>query len=436
MRTPPVLEKYFSDDEDSEEFVTSTEIVKTKEKIEKSGGLTSDDDGVIEEDFHFKRYGKRREHKYTETEMAEIRNSCSRTIVHDYGDYDMYHISNEERSRNDQLAAISMKLGRLKRIYRKVDEYIEAMRIVFEAWSMLEKVNYLHTREEFFQMVADGRIVSNRIIMPKLKGIDKYNMDIIINYISNPGLDASQLLPKKKERDYDSFYDDDCVEEDEAETMIRLLSKEEAEYIINGTAEKMEIGYIKDKYIKGYDKGKFGRKKKGKESKHDRHIREGLSQMLNKIQNGSHYKENGNSYAVTHSLFEPEKKEKSFWDELNFDGSWANEDDVRLFEIAANEEMMKQFSIKEKHLTYGDMELKRFFNVLEDNGVNVIELRKKINMVEEEDIHRKEKYARKEDKKLENSILQRITKLNRTPKFKKIVNKAEEALAKFREGEV
>jgi hypothetical protein len=235
MRTPPVLEKYFSDDEDSEEFVTSTEIVKTKEKIEKSGGLTSDDDGVIEEDFHFKRYGKRREHKYTETEMAEIRNSCSRTIVHDYGDYDMYHISNEERSRNDQLAAISMKLGRLKRIYRKVDEYIEAMRIVFEAWSMLEKVNYLHTREEFFQMVADGRIVSNRIIMPKLKGIDKYNMDIIINYISNPGLDASQLLPKKKERDYDSFYDDDCVEEDEAETMIRLLSKEEAEYIINGT---------------------------------------------------------------------------------------------------------------------------------------------------------------------------------------------------------
>ena len=239
---PSKLGKYIDGDDDSEDFVTSTEIVKTKEKLEKKLGITtSDDDGVIEESVHFKRYTKRREHKYTEREMAEIRNSCHRTIVHDYGEFDIYHISNEERARNDQLAEISMKLSKLKRTYRRVDQYIEAMRTVFEAWSLLERTNYLHTKEEFYKMVADGRIVSNRIIMPKLKRMDQYNIDMIINYISNPDLDASHLVPKKTERDHDSFFDDDFNEESELDEMQRLLSKEEVEFIMNGSGNAPKI---------------------------------------------------------------------------------------------------------------------------------------------------------------------------------------------------
>ena len=34
-----------------------------------------------------------------------------------------------------------------------------------------------HFKEEFFKMVAQGRIVSNQIIMPKLKKMDNYNID-------------------------------------------------------------------------------------------------------------------------------------------------------------------------------------------------------------------------------------------------------------------
>lgn len=433
----PKMEKYFDGDEDSEEFVTSTEIVKSKEAMEKRRpGLTSDDDGVIEESVHFQRFTKRYEHKYTEKEMTEIRNSCHRTIVHDYGEYDIYHISDEERAKNDQLAEISMKLSRLKRTYRKVDQYIEAMRVVFEAWSMLEKVNYIHTKDEFYKMVADGRIVSNRIIMPKLKKMDQYNIDMIINYISNPELDASHLVPKKVERDYDSIWDDDYDEETEEEEMQRLLSKEEVEYIMNGmeNPEKMEIAYIKPRYIKGYDR-KISKKKR-KENKHDRHIKEGLSEILNKIQNGSHYKDHGNSYMVTHSLFEPEKQEKSMFDDLKFNGSWGNKDDVALYELTVNEEILQQRPMKEKYLTYADMELKKFFNILEDNGVSTIDLRRKMDVTEDDHSKKKEKAVKKENKKLESAIIQRISKLNKSPKFKKIVEKAEDALSKYKEGEV
>ena len=165
--------------DDSESFMTSKDLVEQKEKIEKQNPninipIISPD---IEEEVHFKRYTKKRAHKYTESEMKAIRESCVSTIVHDYGERDIYHLSDEERRKNDMLAELSMKLSGVKRVYRKVNEYVEAMRIVVEAWQLLEKNNYIHTRDEFFDLVADGTIVSSRIVMPKLKKSDQYNMD-------------------------------------------------------------------------------------------------------------------------------------------------------------------------------------------------------------------------------------------------------------------
>lgn len=426
------LGKYIDGDEDCEDFVTSTEIVKTKEKLERKLGITTSDDGVIEESVHFKRYSKPREHKYTEREMIEIRNSCQRTIVHDYGEFDIYHISDEERARNDHLAEISMKLAKLKRTYRQVDQYIEAMRTVFEAWNLLEKKNYLHSKDEFYKMISDGRIVSNRIIMPKLKGMDKYNVDMIIRYISNPELDPSHLVPKKTERDHDSLFYEDTPYESAEDLIRRYLSEEEAEFIFNcEEPPRIEIAPIKTKYIKGYDRRSSKKKRKG--NKREQYIKESLSEMLNKIQNGNHYKDNGNSYMVTHSLFEPQKKEKSLWDNLRFNGSWSDESAVQLYELMVNEELLKQnIGIgRERHLTYADKELQKFFKILEDNGVSVIELRRKID-VANQDSKKKERLTKKENKKVESAIIQRITKLNNDPKFKKITKKAEDALNNYK----
>ena len=44
-----------------------------------------------------------------------------------------------------------------------------------------------------------------------------------------------------------------------------------------------------------------------------------------------------------------------------------------------------------------------------------------------------DKRTKKENKKIESALLQRITKLNNSPKFKKIVGKAENALNKYYE---
>ena len=414
------------DEEDGEVFVTSKELAKQKEEFEKATGSPADHDGVIEEEAHFKRYTKRRKHKYTEAEMEQIRDSCRNTIVHDYSENDIYHLSDEERQKNDMLAEMSLKLARLKRTYRRADQYIEAMRIVFEAWELLEKNNYLHTKDEFFELVADGKIVSNRILMPKLKGMNRYNIDLLIMYISNPDLDASIFAPKAM--DDDDFFSD----ETEEEQMTRLLSVQEAEAILNEDdvidPPTIEVEEMKRKYIKGYDRR--SKKKKGK--KKDRMIRESVGELLRKIENSRMYRDY-TSYTITTNIFDVEKEKPSLWDEHPMTDSWADEDAVRLHELELQEAMMEQHPEDERYMTYGDKALQQFYRISEEHGVNMVDMRRRIDGDAEEISRKKLELSKKENKKMEAGLIQRITKLNQSKKFKKLASRAESALENYKE---
>ena len=537
------------DDEDGESFITSKDIVKKKLKMEKKGRPVPADSGEIEESVIYRRQSRRREHKYTEKELRDIEEGCVMTIVHDYGEFDWYHLSDEERTDKDMLSEISLKLAGLKKSYRKIDQYIQAMRVVFEAWTILERHNYIHTKEEFFELVAEGKIVSNRIIMPKMRKLDDYNLDLVITYISNPELDPSHLAPISKSIDYgsDIFFDDqnwyeiiesniyellnvaelktidvevifdnidfiaslkcycdtcgplpekenlsssniwDIINDDEdksdkeeddrsyeidltdleeiieydreiceniltaaklirmnkrkldvegrpeteKEIDYRILSPQEIESIMNPS--KMEVGYIKTKYIKGYDKRRVGKKKKkGKGNKAERRKRESVAEILNKIQNNSHYKGHTATFSVTHNLFEPEKSQKSFFDKVYFDGSWADDTQVHLYDLALRNEMLQQRPIDQRYLTYGDLNIEKFFKILENNDVSTIELRKKMGTVADTVDTKKIKVTKKENKKKENMLLQRISELNKSKEFKKIVSKAEKALDNYK----
>lgn len=439
----------FDDDDDSEDFLTSKEIVKSKQKHEEEYGPIRKGDGVIEEDVHFNLFTKRRKHKYTESEIKAIKESCANTIVHDYGTNDIYHISDEDRMNNDVLAEISMKLGGLKHAYYYVDQYIDAMRIVVQAWEILQKNNYIHSEDEFFKLVASGNIVSKRIMMPRLKRADKYNMDLIIKYISNPELDPSDLVPEEVPIEDDDFYDakyerrddetieeyDKRIDEMELEEIQRLLSDDEVQYIVDHTdnPEEMRVKEIKPKMIKNYDRKGLCRSKKKKLSKKKRYAAEGLHKLLNKVQHNMTSSSNDytRSYMITHSMFEQEKPDKDIWDDFYFDGSWANDDDVFLYDFALREELLKQHPARERYLTYADKELAQFFTILENNNISTIDLRRKMNYSDYGNNSKESKMTKKENKKIESELIQRITKLNNNPKFKKLVKKAEDKLNKY-----
>lgn len=434
------LATYDPNDEESEDFLTSKEIVKMQQDQGKA------EDGVvqlpkgpveIEEDVHFKRYSKRREHRYTESELEAIRESCESTIVHDYSEYDNYHLSDEERARNDSLNELRMKLNGLTKMYRKIDKYIEAMRVVVEAWELLEKRdNFAQTREEFFKMVAEGKIYNNSILMPKMRGLDKFNMDLVIRYISNPELDPTDLVPAETKKPQDSWYEqfeDDEDEETEEEEMERLLSPDEVQYILDNidNPPKIKVQDIKPRLIRGYDHRTITKKKKLR--KKERFIADNLHPLLTKIQSNPANRNDGigipRTYLLTSSIFEPEKKQHDFWDDLYFDGSWTSKDDLFLYDMAVREEMLKQHPAGDRYGTYADRELKEFFRIMEQNGINVVELRRRMNMSEQQEKVRESKKVKRENRKIESNLLQRITKLNGDPKFKKLIAKAEKAIA-------
>jgi hypothetical protein len=436
--------KYMADDDDFEDFLTSKEINPKDDKREKHLGTVGTGDGPIEEDVHFKRFTTKYEHKYTEKELEAMRASCAGTIVHDYSEMDIYHMSDEYRKENDMLNELSGKLHTIKGTYRKVDAWIEAMRVVVQAWEMLEsKGNYIHTKKEFFELVSEGKIVSNRIIMPKLKRMNNYDLDTLIKYISNPELDPADLMPLVQPSDDDKWYaslEDDVEEETEEEKMERLLSPEEAEYILihADAPESFKVKDIKHKLIRGYDKKNYQssskKKKNKKQNKIEKYRQESLHDILNKIQsdpnNRSDYAYINRSFMIANSMFEPIKAPKSFFDDIKFDGSWTDEDALFLYDIALREEMLKQHPSRSKYMTFADQELQQFFKLLEDNGVNTLNLRRKMDAPADGAQSIEEKATKKENKKIESAIIQRITKLNSNPKFKKIVAKAENALNK------
>ena len=175
------------EDDDEEDFISSEEIVKMKHlpDLSKDGPiLDTVNDSEMEEVFHYKRYNQGKQHVYTEQELEQIKASCINTLVHDYSSQDEYHLTDEERLKNDNLKELEIKLSKLKTIYRQVDQYVIAMRTVMEAWKILEeKENILFSEPEFYKMIKEGKISHPRVPMPKLKNADKYNLDLIITYI-------------------------------------------------------------------------------------------------------------------------------------------------------------------------------------------------------------------------------------------------------------
>ena len=388
--------------EESEEFIFGGKTKQKDQSFKNNGPVP------IEENLHFKRYSKKRVHKYTPEEMAQIEKESQNTIVNDYGSNDFYHISDEERKKNDLLAEISLKLATIKSVYRRFDEYIEAMRIVYKAWEILSEKNYVHSKKEFFKLVAEGRIVSSRIMIPQLKNLKKYDMDLIVRYVSNPELDVSIFKPEEEEILSDETFEEEeeRLMSDEDKALLEKIDKEEP-------FEEIPVHTLKSKFM-----NKYLHPKKGKKISYKQEV---FNQIMD--ENRTEFNQ-GNQFLLSSAMFE--ENEKSIYDRVPFKGSWKNDEDVFLYNARLEE---AHFDEKiNRYRTYGDEYLENFFDELERNGIDTIELRK--NMRIERKISN-QKISTKELKQAEKQILQRIIKLNQDKKFVQMATKAEDKLLQY-----
>ena len=434
--------KFNPNNADSEVFTTSEDRELEKIKLEEQFGIRPKQPVRAEESLHFKQYGDPNiVPVYTDEQLQEFTRGCQRVIVHDYSATDPYHMSDEERDKDDELTAIRIKLDRLKRVYRSVDQYIHAMRVVYEAWSILADTNPLHSRKEFFKLVSQGNIVSKRIIFPKFKGQTGYNKEMIMSYISDESLDPADLVPRSRTSSFDGglMSDDTAARSEEV-----ILSGSELEYSKSiyfddnmDIIPDIPVTSMEKQHLRAYDDSinyRRRRKKGAPVKKAEKRIRETTTDILKRIQTNNYQRGfYGYSFGIAENLFKHEKNEDPF-DRLRYGGSWRDDDSVKLYNLAVDDEVSDSNVPSSEYLTHGDVELLAFYRTLEDSGMNVTEIRRLGNQTPADFARRKTKASKKESQRLESKVIQRIQLLSDNDKFKKLIKRAEKATAEYREG--
>lgn len=398
----------------------------------------------------FRMYNKRHVKKWSEKEMEEIRASCEGTIVHDYSEFDFYHISDDARAELDTLSEIRAQLSGLKTIYHRVDQYVEAMRIVFVAIELLEKkMNYVLSKDEFYEKIGAGTIYPTGFPIPQLHSLSKYDDGLLETYIANPSLNAADLLSEEERRRIKAmsrtWADDDEDEEEDEETpeekIARLLGLEYAEELeqYRLSHEQIKVDSLDDKFIAGYSDGRtfFGKERRKKfKDKGKQTYSKAIQALFLGLENSPRF--TGDDYVnsnyrrhnsiMTSGLFEPKEEIKNPIDGMRFFGSFADTDAFWFYEQAMDNKIADSVVPGQSYITHQGVSNQKVFNMLEKLGMNMTEFRRGISAAgvsRDENI----KENRERNKKLESRLVARIIAMNGDKKFKKLAAKAEEEAA-------
>lgn len=171
--------------------------------------------------------------KIPEKRKEEVLRGFDCVVVNTFDDD--YHSTDEEREQHNRFAKDANKIRKMKRIYRRLDEYIIAVR---EHLKFLDKVaegNGVYDPEEFKKMFFKGKINIVGMRFPKYKGPNR--KDVNYKYLAEfalSGADPSEIIPKWQRDDYEDDDPQQLIKElftdDELKFIFSPLTKEEARY--------------------------------------------------------------------------------------------------------------------------------------------------------------------------------------------------------------
>ena len=422
--------RIFEPDEEIETFFTEEEMYNEKNGIKdnkdeiKFNPVT----GEIEETVYFHRRKKVTVKKYTEKELSNMREECKYTLIHDFAENDIYHVSDEERLKNDELAEIAIKIKGLRKGYRKVEQYIEAMRVAYQAWEILaKKYSLIYSRKDFFEGLSSGELSYDGFAVPTLRGIKNYNPKILAEYIQNVDLDPMELVKVDPREFVELPWDNDPEEYDNNHE--RLLSVKELNDIeechSGNLTSTISISKMDKKYIPNFDYV-YNKKRIKKLNKKDKLIADSIKTVYKSIQGNNVMFGNFMRYDDTYDKQQSNKS--SNVESIRYSGSWQNDTKVQIFENIVHEEFLDDFPIQQKYQTFRDLEMSNLFGKMEEAGINVKEIRENISQPSSSEKKQTIKKERQENKRIERSIVSRVIAMNNNPKFKSIVKRVNQRL--------
>lgn len=176
--------------------------------------------------------------------------------VNEFGDD--YHLSEDERRSNNQFYDAFKKFSKFKHKYRKLPEYIDAMREGLKCLDFVAERNGFFSKEEFKDLVAKKKIIVTGLQFPKYTGKDRKKLDwkFVNEYIL--GDEPSENVFGISHR-YDEDVEDPVLTDEEKEIVLTPLTEEEimAEEEYNALDQDQLIGKNIVLSLSGKNKKKF-----------------------------------------------------------------------------------------------------------------------------------------------------------------------------------
>ena len=203
----------------------------------------------VSRDFIIKHYYES-QRKFTEKELENMRKSFETVVVNDFSDE--YHLSDEEKYANAEIAKLSKALARTKRKCNNLYDYVMAMRIRMDIIEYVAKNNGVFSEKKFMKKVLNGSIILNGFSFPKYTGKNRkgINWEYISDYILDRDKDPKDLKKQKyRPVDIDEIDDiDEFRKKAFSPEMYREIFEERNEDETDILVEEIKGKKLKDMY--------------------------------------------------------------------------------------------------------------------------------------------------------------------------------------------
>lgn len=165
-----------------------------------------------------------------ERRIEQMKDEYDCVVVMDFGDE--YHLSEEERAKKNKFYEAFRVFSKFKHKYRKLDEYVVAMREALKCLDYVAENNGVYEPEKFKKLFYRDKIYINGLVFPKYAGRNKKNIswDYVTEFILSDR-DPKEILPSKDENIYtvDELEDleDILFDEGELDRILKEPTKEE-----------------------------------------------------------------------------------------------------------------------------------------------------------------------------------------------------------------
>jgi hypothetical protein len=171
----------------------------------------------------------------------KVKATFDHVVVHEFDDD--YHRTEEERKAKNAYYETFKRLKKAKKTYRRIDEYVEVMRIALQCLDAVAENNGIYDPEKFKMMFLNGEIYINGLEFPKYKGKDRksYSWSYIAEFILGNG-DPSELVADRGANM--------LTHEELAEARERLFTPEELKKLDSTDEEDKDIKVLSEKKLR------------------------------------------------------------------------------------------------------------------------------------------------------------------------------------------